>query len=546
MSTFVNGKGGGITDIAAFRAALALAPAFGGVEDLRDFEIVNVATGTAVSVAYHTIPADSGMGIFLWLATSEEDDNDGTVICPTGRTDPGRWVRSERVLNPAFVDIRWFGARRDDSTFDNGPAINGAIQSLPLYSGSYDLIINGGFMRNGSCFVPSGQWYTQQTIVASGGMRLFGEGPAKSSIVLKANSTGFTSATPKTLSAVSIPSSGLVNLTVTGHGVPVGNLTSGWIDGVSGTNSNYLNTWWRLKAIDANTLQAQWTGSGSYTVSSATVDLDAWVVDFQIDTYEISVNNVFGSVIEGIQIFGNAATGGNAGCSGLCIAGAQSSYARDVTVADTGKINSACDVSADAYWAANSIKGPGFMQTMGPCFENGRVHSEHHNQGGLYTMRLASGQVVPRPEFYIRGSSGTSFRQVQGEDSPWGVVIDGAVRVTIDLFNFNGPGVTDRNGWQTTLLYIAGDSYEHDFSKTNFQGVFAALVNDQSLLAISQSDAGVKTDFSSVMRRNGGFRYASAFAFLGPFANDAAAATGNVPVGSPYKVTGGTIAWRQS
>lgn len=31
----------------------------------------------------------------------------------------------------------------------------------------------------------------------------------------------------------------------------------------------------------------------------------------------------------------------------------------------------------------------------------------------------------------------------------------------------------------------------------------------------------------------------------GPFANDAAAATGGIAVGEMYKVTGGTIAWRQ-
>lgn len=309
-----------------------------------------------------------------------------------------------------------------------------------------------------------------------------------------------------------------------------------------------------MKAVSSTVMEIQLNGSGSYTVSSGTVDLDAWVVDFQTDLYNISMNNTFGTVIENITIGCGATGAGNVGSSGLYIAGAQLSYANHVRVSDAGKINSICDVAADNFWAANSIKGPGFMQTLGPAFNNGIVNSEHHNQGALYSMALNSGGRVPRPAFYLRGSStgGTRFIQAQGEDSPMEFVIDGARSIIVDLFNVNGPGVTPRNGFATTLLYLAGDSYSHQLGKVTLQGLFTNIVNDQSNLAINAGENGVKSDFDAIAKRVGGgvgtlIRSAPLLTdAYSSYADDAAAAAAGIPIGTCYKVTGGTIKWRQS
>jgi hypothetical protein len=51
---------------------------------------------------------DGGGGVFVWRATSTEQDNGGTVVRPDPipSSNPGRWVR----LYSGAVNVRWFGA----------------------------------------------------------------------------------------------------------------------------------------------------------------------------------------------------------------------------------------------------------------------------------------------------------------------------------------------------------------------------------------------------------------------------------------------------
>lgn len=534
-------------------------PVVRGIEALREFPVADLADGYAINLAYHTSAIFGGGGLFVWQLTETTADNNGTVVLPTGHVGKGRWVRMERLSQPGYVDITWFGARRNTPGFDNAIPINRAIQSLPLYS-SHPLLIsplqNGddAFMRTGTCYVPTGGWHVSTTVVVSGGMNLHGDGPQKSGITLNDYSPDFQNADPLEITATALlpgyvytsPSpQNLLHLTVPGHGKTPGSWTSGFLSGVSAVGQeetfNYLNTWQIFKVVDANTLMSFWGYAGTYVLTDAVVELDTWVVDFQQDAHNISPNNTFGSVIRSLAIHANSST--NLGSSGLHIEGAQQSYLFDVTVTDSGLINTACGVAADKLWCANSVKGPGYMCTTGPCMENGMIHSEHHNQGALHTLRLLDGTLVPRPAFYLRGSVGWRARQCQGEDSPWEFVIDNTPLVTVDKFVINGPGIANRNGWETTMLHISGDAYNFNFGETFFFGVFKNFLDDQSIWT-PPAQRGVYADFADSMVRAAGKTYGPNIMLRGPFENDAAAAAVYVPVGAAYRRTDGSVVTR--
>jgi hypothetical protein len=560
---FMNSIGGGVW--------AAVVP---GIALLRLVPVAGVSDGTPVHLAYHSSATFGGGGIFLWKITESRDDNNGTVIMPAGHVGPGRWVRVEYLENPAYVDITWFGARNNTPGFDNGLVINHAIQQLPLLYGT-QCTVDDGYMRNGRCQVPGGTFFTSRTIVATGSMELLGVGPAKSTIALNDSAAGFTSAPWLAVTAVTAVYVGfvavmnanayLLNLTVTGHGKRVtdinGNLckATGWVRGINGPNSYYLNRWHRMRVIDANTIQVLFnTTSGAVFTREAwaAVQLDSWLVDFQTDLYAVSMNNTFGTVCKDLQISCRARSAGNAGSSGLQIAGAQQSYVQDVTVSDTGVIGSLCEVAAHRLWCAGSIQGPGYLCQSGPCIENGVIHSEHTNQGGygpyiaepVYTMYLSDGTVVPRPAFFLQNAVGWRARQCQGEDSPWEMVIESSPKVSVDKFVINGPSnaapgseaTLVRDGWETTMLYITGDCYEYEFDRTFFFGTFKNLANDQSALAISHGDTGIKSDFSQMVGRNGAITNGANLKLRGPYADDAAAAAKNVPVGATYYKSDGS------
>jgi hypothetical protein len=549
-------------------------PIIKGMDGLRAFSVAELEDGFIVNLAYHTASAFGGGGLFVWKLTEVRADNNGTIILPTGRSGSGRWVRSEFLSNPGFVDIRWFGARPNIALFDNGPIIDRAIQSLPVFSPGYTLVLSPRpdgtprYMRRGICYIPPGVWYTQEGIVASGGMTLAGEGPQRSSIALAPYSPGFTERNIKTITALTTVSGvstylgvrPMTNITVPAHGKVIGSWVTGFVFGVSnaGNHSDFhnLNTHLRFKVIDANTVQTYWTSAQTgYTFTDARIEFDNWVVDFQIDYDQLSANNTFGTVCRGLSIDGAYDT--CLGSSGLYIEGAQQSYCFDVTVSNSGIVGGVFGVASDKLWVANSKVGPGYMCLTGPAIENGLIHSEHHNQLALHTMTMSSGEIIPRPAFYIRGSTSWRARQCQGEDSPYEFVIDKSPGVTVDKFVVNGPtelakpATFSRNGYETTMLYLSGDSYGHTFGETFFYGRFKNLVNDQSTIAINAGENGPKQDFDTVAKRVGGgkgilIRSAPLLTnAYGHYASDAAAEEAGIEIGATYKVTGGGVAWRQ-
>ena len=68
---------------------------------------------------------DGGGGTWRWDAVSEEDDNLGTVVLPTGHTGAGR---RNRIIDKDVVSVDWFGCVADGVANDR-PQFQAAMQS---------------------------------------------------------------------------------------------------------------------------------------------------------------------------------------------------------------------------------------------------------------------------------------------------------------------------------------------------------------------------------------------------------------------------------
>lgn len=106
------------------------------------------ALSTVVVSGYYTIN-DGGGGQFYWNPTSTATDNNGTIIAVSG-VSTGRWIR----IVQSDINIRWFGAKGDDTNDDTVP-INDTI--LYAYSvKSHVTIPVGVYKTTGTINLKSG------------------------------------------------------------------------------------------------------------------------------------------------------------------------------------------------------------------------------------------------------------------------------------------------------------------------------------------------------------------------------------------------------
>lgn len=97
------------------------------IADLR--AIPSAPTIEIATIKGYATDGDGGGGDFYWDSTSTETDNGGTIIKATAITT-GRWKR----LYSGVVNVRWFGAKGDNST-DDIISIQNAIDSLASTGG---------------------------------------------------------------------------------------------------------------------------------------------------------------------------------------------------------------------------------------------------------------------------------------------------------------------------------------------------------------------------------------------------------------------------
>lgn len=105
------------------------------IEELKNI-IPTDANFSVISRGYYISKDVTDIPPYYWDQSSVEDDNGGSIIRPTDilSVNPGRWVWG----NVSPIDVRWFGAKGDDSTDDtiairSALSINGSIKSAPGY-----------------------------------------------------------------------------------------------------------------------------------------------------------------------------------------------------------------------------------------------------------------------------------------------------------------------------------------------------------------------------------------------------------------------------
>ena len=88
------------------------------------------AGSKAVFVMGRASIGDGGSGLFYWDSSEAGDDNDGTIIKPTGQTGTGRWVRH---LPDGMINVRWFGAVGDGANNDREAIENAATAASGMF-----------------------------------------------------------------------------------------------------------------------------------------------------------------------------------------------------------------------------------------------------------------------------------------------------------------------------------------------------------------------------------------------------------------------------
>lgn len=538
------------------------------------FTLPNAATLRAIPVAkcyeglcvyLHNLKdiRDFGGGMFVWKSGNSDPDNNGTVIAPDDAGDFGRWVRAESLGLRAYVDIRWFGAIPDIKGIDNSYDINRAIQSLPLY-GTADMTINGGSMRRGKCYFPAGIWYVSDTVVASSGMWVAGEGSIATTIQLNDGCplfetvhtltiTGLTQQFQTTLGGKAVQfNQHTTRVTFAApHGFTVGTQVMGLIEGLAGESAinNTNGRWWRFHVLNSTQMEFLSYEVAPTGFAGATIEFEKFILDFQWSQGMIADNDLFGTQCSNLTVHGEAFVNNqNSASSGIHIWGSERSSCRDVTVWSVGIRGIDLGVPGDNVGVGPCRRGPGIYTTQGYLVNHGTLQSGHCNKDAIYYISDAGNAPIPRPAFLFTNVHWATYQSLVGEDSVVEMHFRNCTQVSIGDMTFNAAGVDEEvNGYPKTQLHISGGSHTFDFKgKYLVLGKYSVLVRDVTLYATAAGVAGNFDNFREVSARTGNAgNYPIHTILLGPYSDDGEAAKFGVPVGATYKQPGGVITWRE-
>lgn len=117
----------------------------------------STATMSVYLLGYHT-PGDGGGGQFVWKSLETSADDGGICIKATATSGAGRWIRCRD--NTGLINVRWFGAKGDNST-DDVVAIKNAMATT--------------YVPWGVVYVPTGRYRISSGItIATGAVDIHG------------------------------------------------------------------------------------------------------------------------------------------------------------------------------------------------------------------------------------------------------------------------------------------------------------------------------------------------------------------------------------
>ncbi len=106
---------------------------------LKSVSVAGISNGTLRTVEAYSTNGDGGYGVFQYDSTSSATENLGTIVQPN--TGSGRWLR----LYLSAMDVRWFGAKGDDTTDDTAAiqatftAAQGTRNAVQISAGTYKI-----------------------------------------------------------------------------------------------------------------------------------------------------------------------------------------------------------------------------------------------------------------------------------------------------------------------------------------------------------------------------------------------------------------------
>lgn len=145
---------------------------------------------------------DGGWGLFVYVPSSTDADNDGTILEPTNGI--GRWFR----VYTGAVNVQWFGATGDGAT-DDSAQIQAAIDYIESLT------------QGGAIFFPSATYLIETALAISGlvPIQLFGEGEGSSIITVSGAINGLEMGSGSADRTIDLRIS---NLSINGQGALIG------------------------------------------------------------------------------------------------------------------------------------------------------------------------------------------------------------------------------------------------------------------------------------------------------------------------------------